>query len=158
MANAGNVRRVVIEVPEGLHVPPSELEERIRIELALRLYEKGIASLGQARRIAGLSKWDFLELLAKEGIPLYYDESVVVSDSSVIIALSRACRLDLLERLFNEVLVPEAIWNEINVEDRPGSGKIVRANFIHVRKLHTGGLSPYLGTSLIRVKQKRAIV
>ncbi len=61
-----SVKRVIIEVPEGLRVPPGELEERLRIELALRLYEKGIASLGQARRIAGLSKWDFLELLTKE--------------------------------------------------------------------------------------------
>jgi len=42
----------------------------------LRLYKKGIASLGQARRIAGLSKWDFLELLAKEGIPLHYGEEL----------------------------------------------------------------------------------
>lgn len=54
-----SVKRIVIEVPEELRVPPGELEERLRIELALRLYEKGIASLGQARRIAGLSKWDF---------------------------------------------------------------------------------------------------
>jgi len=74
------VRRIVIEVPEGLRVPPSELEERLRVELALRLYEKGIASLGQARRIAGLSKWDFLELLAKEGIPLHYDEGELKED------------------------------------------------------------------------------
>ena len=54
-----SVKRIVTEVPEELRVPPGELEERLRIELALRLYEKGIASLGQARRIAGLSKWDF---------------------------------------------------------------------------------------------------
>jgi hypothetical protein len=40
------VKRVIIEVSEGLRVPLDELEERLRIELALRLYEKGIASLG----------------------------------------------------------------------------------------------------------------
>ena len=68
MAKVG-AKRVVIEVPENLRIPPSELKERLRVELAPRLYEKGIASLGQARRIAGLSKWDFLELLAKERIP-----------------------------------------------------------------------------------------
>ena len=79
MARVG-VRRVVIEVPEGLRVPPNELEERLRIELALRLYEKGIASLGQARRIAGLSKWDFLELLAREGILLHYGEEELRED------------------------------------------------------------------------------
>jgi len=76
-------RRVVIEVPENLRVPPGELEERLRVELALRLYEKGIASLGQARRIAGLSKWDFLELLAKEGIPIRYGEEELREDLEV---------------------------------------------------------------------------
>ena len=60
-----STKRVVIEVPGNLKIPPEELEERLRVELALRLYEKGIISLGQARRISGLSKWDFLELLAK---------------------------------------------------------------------------------------------
>ncbi|MDT7889148.1 MAG: UPF0175 family protein [Desulfurococcales archaeon] len=77
------VKRVIIEVPEDLRVPPDELEERLRIELALRLYEKGIASLGQARRIAGLPKWDFLELLAKEGIQLHYSEDELKEDLEV---------------------------------------------------------------------------
>lgn len=62
VAKAG-IKRVVIEVPEGPRIPPGELEERLRIELVRGLYEKGIASLGQARRVAGLSMWDFLELL-----------------------------------------------------------------------------------------------
>ena len=82
MAKA-SVKRVVIEVPESLRVPPGELEKRIRIELALRLYEKGIASLGQAQRIAGVSKWDFLELLASEGIPLRYGEEELREDLEV---------------------------------------------------------------------------
>jgi len=82
LARAG-VKRVVIEVPESLRVPPGELEERLRIELALRLYEKGIASLGQARRIAGISKWDFLELLAREGIPIHYGEEELKEDLEV---------------------------------------------------------------------------
>ena len=75
-----SIKRVIIEVPEGLRVPPGELEKRLRVELALRLYEKGIASLGQARRIAGLPKWDFLELLGKEGIPLHYGEEELRED------------------------------------------------------------------------------
>ena len=83
MAKTG-VKQVVIEVPENLRVPPSELEERLRIELALRLYEKGIASLGQARKITGLSKWGFLELLAREGIPLHYGEKELREDLQVI--------------------------------------------------------------------------
>ncbi len=85
-------RRVTIEVPEGLRIPPSELKERLRIELALRLYEKGIASLGQASRIAGLSKWDFLELLAKDGIPIHYDEEQLREDLEAARRLAERAR------------------------------------------------------------------
>ena len=92
IVRVNNVKRIVIEVPEGLRVPPSELEEKLRIELALRLYEKGIASLGQARRIAGLSKWDFLELLAKEGIPLHYGEKELREDLEVARKLAENIR------------------------------------------------------------------
>ncbi|OYT53668.1 MAG: hypothetical protein B6U76_08250 [Desulfurococcales archaeon ex4484_217_2] len=83
LARAG-VKRVVIEVPESLRAPPGELEKRLRIELALRLYEKGIATLGQARRITGLPKWGFLELLAREGIPIHYGEEELREDLQVI--------------------------------------------------------------------------
>jgi len=61
-------------------------------------------------------------------------DEIVVSNSSVIIALARACRLDLLERLFSEVLVPEAVWNEISIEGKPRSEKIAKAGFIRVKK------------------------
>ena len=87
-----SAKRVVIEVPENLRIPPGELEERLRIELALRLYEKGIASLGQARRIAGLSKWDFLELLAKERIPIHYGEEELKEDLEVAKKLAERAR------------------------------------------------------------------
>jgi len=87
-----SVKRVVIEIPESLRIPPSELEERLRIELALRLYEKGIASLGQARKIAGLSKWDFLELLAKERIPIHYGEEDLKEDLEVAKKLASRIR------------------------------------------------------------------
>ncbi|ALU11849.1 hypothetical protein EYM_05380 [Ignicoccus islandicus DSM 13165] len=86
------IKRVVIEVPENLRIPPGELEERLRIELALRLYEKGIANLGQARRIAGLSKWDFLELLARERIPIRYGEEELREDLEVAKKLAERAR------------------------------------------------------------------
>mgnify|MGYP000545346720 CR=1 FL=1 len=92
MAGAGGVKRIVIEVPETLRIPLGELEERLRVELALRLYEKGIASLGQARRIAGMPRWDFLELLAREGIPIHYDEEELAEDLEVARRLAREAR------------------------------------------------------------------
>ena len=37
------------------------------------------------------------------------EELLVVSNSSVIIALAKICRLDLLEKLFKKMVVPEAM-------------------------------------------------
>ena len=62
-------------------------------------------------------------------------EFLVVSNSSVIIALARICRLDILKKLFGKIIVPEAVWREIAVEGKPGHEKIVRADFIHVEKV-----------------------
>ena len=67
-------------------------------------------------------------------------EFLVVSNSSVIIALAGICSLDLLEKLFGKILVPEAVWREIAVEGRPGHEKIVRADFIHVGRSGNRGL------------------
>ncbi len=55
----------------------------------LRLYEENIASLGQARRVAGISKWDFLELPAREGIPLHTGEEELREDLRVAKKLAR---------------------------------------------------------------------
>ncbi len=60
---------------------------------------------------------------------------LVVSNSSVIIALAKICYLYLLEKLFGEILVPEAVWKEITVEGKPGYEKIVRAKFISLKKV-----------------------
>ena len=66
-----------VEIPEGISlsikIPESELKARLKIELAIRLYQKGILGFGKARELAGLNKWQFQEILAKEKIPLNYD-------------------------------------------------------------------------------------
>ena len=71
------------------------------------------------------------------------EELLVVSNSSVIIALARICRLDLLESLFRKIVVPEAVWREITVEGKPGSEK-VRTGFIHVERVRSGRLASLL--------------
>ena len=52
-------RFVVIRVPrdvvEGARVPEGEFEKVALLELAVALYARGVLSLGQARRLAGLS-------------------------------------------------------------------------------------------------------
>ncbi|MEJ5311511.1 MAG: DUF3368 domain-containing protein [Anaerolineae bacterium] len=52
----------------------------------------------------------------------------IVANSSVLIALSSIGRLDLLKQRFNEdILIPDAVWNEVVVtgKGRPGA-EIVR--------------------------------
>jgi predicted HTH domain antitoxin len=78
------MRAVVLELPpdvrEALRIPVAEQEARLRRELAIRLYEKGLLSFGKARELAGLSKWEFHELLAAEGVPRHYDLEELEAD------------------------------------------------------------------------------
>ncbi len=72
------------EIQDALRIPPDEQEGRLRRELALRLYEKGLLSLGKARQLAGMEKWDFLLLLAQDGISRQYDKKELDRDLSTL--------------------------------------------------------------------------
>ena len=71
------MNRIVLEMPanivDALRVPPDEQEPRLRRELAVRLYQKGLLPFGKARELVGLNKWEFQFLLAQEGITRQYD-------------------------------------------------------------------------------------
>lgn len=71
------MENVVIEISgdlaEALRVPPEEQADRLRRELAVRLYEKGLLSFGKARELAKMTKWQFHFLLGEEGIVRRYD-------------------------------------------------------------------------------------
>lgn len=68
------------QVTEGLGIPPDERLNRVRIELAIRLYQKSILSFGKARELAQLSKWEFHEILGQENIERHYDLEELESD------------------------------------------------------------------------------
>ncbi len=65
----------------GARIPEDRFEEVARVELAIALYTQGYLSLGQARRLAGLSKWDFLEELGKRGVIRHYTEEELEDDA-----------------------------------------------------------------------------
>jgi len=73
-----------IEISEGLRqavrLPPEEVPIRLKRELAIRLYAKGLLSFGKARQLAGMTRWDFHELLGEEGIPRRYDVEELEED------------------------------------------------------------------------------
>jgi len=72
------------ELRDALRIPPEEQEGRLRRELALRLYEKELLSLGKARQVAGMEKWESLFLLAQEGICRQYDKNELDRDLAAL--------------------------------------------------------------------------
>jgi predicted HTH domain antitoxin len=61
------------DLVEALRLPPEEQGKRLRQELAVRLYQKGLLPFGKARQLAGMTKWQFSFLLGEESIPRRYD-------------------------------------------------------------------------------------
>lgn len=43
---------------------------------------------------------------------------IVVSDTTPLISLLKINRLELLERLFGEVMIPKAVFDELTVDQR----------------------------------------
>ncbi len=55
-------------------MPRDRVEEELKKEIAFLMYERGFTSMGIARKLAGLTKWEFIEGLAKKGIPRNYTQ------------------------------------------------------------------------------------
>jgi predicted HTH domain antitoxin len=53
-----------------IELPLEISEDEVRLLLAIKLYELGRLSLGQAAKLAGYSKRTFIELLGKHGVPV----------------------------------------------------------------------------------------
>jgi len=68
------------DVLQALKVPAGEIDSRLRRELAVRLYEKGLLTFGKARQLSGLSRWTFHDLLGDEGITRRYDANDLRED------------------------------------------------------------------------------
>lgn len=68
------------EIVENVKLPPDEVEQALRQELALALYARGIVTSGTGRRLAQITRWEFEELLGKRRIPRHYDEDDLDED------------------------------------------------------------------------------
>jgi predicted HTH domain antitoxin len=73
-----------VEIPESiaqsLQLPESEIESRLRTELALALYAQGILTFGKASELAGHSRLTFAELVGQRNIPRHYSEDELKQD------------------------------------------------------------------------------
>lgn len=54
-----------------IDLPPGLSEDEAKLFLAIKLYEVGKASLGQAARLSGFSKRAFMEILGRYHVPVF---------------------------------------------------------------------------------------
>ena len=55
---------------------------------------------------------------------------IVVCNSTAIIGLAKIGRLNLLEQIYKEIYIPEAVFFEVANKDKPGSDEIENAKWI----------------------------
>jgi predicted HTH domain antitoxin len=76
--------KLMLEVPpeivDAVKLPPAEVEGEMLKELALALYRRGVLSLGKARVLAQMNRWEFERLLGEREIPRHYTEADLEED------------------------------------------------------------------------------
>ena len=58
--------------------------QEVKQELALALYAQQRLSIGKARELAGMSLWDFRQLLGSRRIPAHFDEADLAEDLAAL--------------------------------------------------------------------------
>jgi predicted HTH domain antitoxin len=66
-----SVLEVSQDILDSARLTPSEL----KAEMALHLYAQGRLSVGEARELAGMTLWEFRQLLASRRISPHYGET-----------------------------------------------------------------------------------
>jgi len=73
-----------IDIPEdvilSLKIPKEEIDRILKLDLAIALYERGAISLGKARKLAGLNKWEFIQELGKRKVKRHYTQEELKED------------------------------------------------------------------------------
>ena len=79
-----SMNKLVIEIPRevasALRGPPEAAKREALKELALALYARQILPLGKARRLAGMTRRDFEDLLGERQIPRAYTQDDLDAD------------------------------------------------------------------------------
>lgn len=68
------------EVVDAVQLPPGEIEGELLKELAVGLYRRGVLSLGKARVLAQLTRWEFERLLGDRQVPRHYTDADLDED------------------------------------------------------------------------------
>jgi len=68
------------DIWQAIKLPGVDKQEHLLKELAITLYQREILSLGKARSLANLTKWEFDEELGKRKIQRHYDQNDADND------------------------------------------------------------------------------
>ena len=68
------------EILQAARMSAAEMKQ----ELAVLLFEREKLTLGQASRLAGMSQWQFQQLLASRQIPIHYDVAEFEADLKIL--------------------------------------------------------------------------
>jgi hypothetical protein len=101
----------------SLNMSVGEVVSSMRKEYATKMYQQGKLTLGQGAEFCGMCLYDFTALQHRRSM-------VVVCDSAPLFALAVCGQLDLLEKICDEVLIPEAVYQEAIVPGKPYADKL----------------------------------
>lgn len=79
----------IIEIPDDILLTLKMTTKDIKTELAVHLYETGKLSLGKAKSLAGVSLWEFQNVLASRKISVNYDMEDYKEDINTLKKLQR---------------------------------------------------------------------
>ena len=69
-----------IEIPQEILDSARLSPQDAKLELAINLYAANRLSIGKARELAGMSLWEFRQILTARQIPAHYDVSDLYAD------------------------------------------------------------------------------
>ena len=79
----------VLEIPQDIFDSARLTPAELKIEMAVHLYAEQRLSIGKARELAGLTLWEFRQLLASRRISPHYDAADLDQDVSTLRELGR---------------------------------------------------------------------
>jgi len=75
---------ITFEIPQDILDSARITAPELKLELAIWLYAQGRLSIGKSRELAGLSLWEFRQVLSVRHIATHYDSDDLCEDLSTI--------------------------------------------------------------------------
>lgn len=79
----------VLQIPQDILDSARLTVPELKVEMAVYLYAQGRLSIGKARELAGLSLWEFRQLLAWRRISPHYNEAELDQDAATLREMGR---------------------------------------------------------------------